>query len=272
LPTGPWVNLTWNYPAFDGGQPITSYIVKYARRGQGLHLGSWTTVSETGTNRRARIDGLEPGVYYVASVTAVNRNGKSLENPTVTFHGATPPGAPTIEEFVICDNEWGCPASGPPWNIWDDPTIPIVPERYTILMSWKYSSNTGGLVHADGHPFLRFHVEFTRDGVNWISAMAPQFREQTDKYGPDGTQRPVYFYCDLCVDRGDEPWDLDDPWDAWTLYGRVGIGSVDTRYFEHGETLTFRVWAINEVGSTSSATKQFTAPLVNADRDGWPLK
>ena len=270
LATGRWVNLTWNYPAFDGGQPITSYIVEYATSTPGgSRIGSWTTASETGTNRSARIDGLEPGVYYVASVTAVNRNGKSLGNPTVTFHGATPPSAPTIEKFEICTYDWQCP---PIWSSWkvDDPTIPKVPEKYLIRIHWKYSSNTGGLVHANGYPLYRFSVEFTRDGANWIvlsttDTKSPVFDPEED--GPDGTEKPVYWYCTFC----DEPWDLDDPWAEWDHYGNMHGGDTVDR-FVLGETLTYRVWAINDVGSTVSATKQFTAPLVNADRYGWPLR
>jgi len=258
LPTGRWVNLTWGYPAFDGGQPITSYIVEYATSTPGgSRIGSWTTVSGIGTNRSALIDGLEPGVNYVARVTAVNRNGRSLGNPMVNFYGATPPSAPTIEGFEICRYLTGrCGDLG------------RTQTNYSIRIKWKYSDNTGGLVHAEGFPFFRFRVESTRDGVNWIAlttsdTKSPVFDPAED--GPYGTQKPVYYYCGYCQ----VPWDIDEPWDTLLHYGNWDDWrGVQPDWFIVGETLTYRVWAINDIGASVSATKQFTAPIPTHDYSG----
>ncbi len=239
LPTGRWVNLTWDYPAFDGGQPITSYIVEYATSTPGgSRIGSWTTASETGTNRSARIDGLEPGVYYVARVTAVNRNGKSLGNPTVTFHGATPPGAPTIEKIEACRDGTYCDE----YTGWGN---------YYLRVTWAQPSNPGGLVDDDGLPFFRYRPEFSADGVNWFAmnqSWKNLFLYDEDSYGEDGRDRGAF--------SGGEPS---------TVYWQYEAHDSDdqdekVRRFVRGETGSYRVWAINEIGSTVSATKQFTAP------------
>ena len=230
MPTGRWVNLTWNYPAFDGGQPITSYIVEYATSTPGgSRSGSWTTVSETGTNRSARIDGLEPGVYYVARVTAVNRNGKSLGNPTVTFYGATPPSAPAVEVFLCVETSYtDCTVTDPDKYGYSDPTHPDGRISFARV--------TWGEPNSGGSPITGYTVEVSIDGQNWYR----EFRHS-------GTSRNTTL------------WYFDE------LRGQGAPGPYEI--LKWGTTSWYRVFATNAIGTSPPSSPITVTP---AKRPGEP--
>lgn len=65
------VKLTWRPPATDGGAPITRYRVAYRKVGS----SQYTTVTMAGTQLRAVVKGLTPGIKYFFRVRAVNEAG-----------------------------------------------------------------------------------------------------------------------------------------------------------------------------------------------------
>jgi len=73
------VGLTWIAPAYDGGSPVTDYVIEYSS-----NVGkSWTAFSDgVSIATAATVAGLSNGTSYVFRVTAVNAAGASLPCPT----------------------------------------------------------------------------------------------------------------------------------------------------------------------------------------------
>jgi len=78
------VALYWTAPAFDGGTPITDYVIEYKLSSDSTWLVFADGISTLTT---ATITGLTNDVSYDFQVSAVNAVGQSLVNST----SATPP-------------------------------------------------------------------------------------------------------------------------------------------------------------------------------------
>ncbi len=90
------VTLAWTAPAFDGGAPITDYLVQYLPEG-----GQWTTVEETvSTDPQIAVTGLVNGVRYSFRVAAVNAMGTGRWAARVTGSPFTVPG-PITEPIAV---------------------------------------------------------------------------------------------------------------------------------------------------------------------------
>ena len=86
------VALTWVAPAFDGGMPVTDYVVQYRTGG-----GAWSTFPDgTSTNLFATVNGLTNGLSYEFQVLAHNVAGDGAPSTSVFRTPRTVPGAPTL--------------------------------------------------------------------------------------------------------------------------------------------------------------------------------
>jgi hypothetical protein len=85
VPGNTQVALSWTAPAFDGGTPITDYVVEYKLSSEPT---VWTVFADgVSTLTTATVTGLTNDVSYDFQVSAVNAVGQSLVNST----SATPP-------------------------------------------------------------------------------------------------------------------------------------------------------------------------------------
>ncbi len=235
-PIGPHVTLTWAPPETDGGQPVTDYVVEYARSTSGgTAISSWTTASNSGASRSVKIEGLEGGTWYVARVTAVNQNGRSIDNPTVTFWGATVPSAPVIEVF-LCIRETrfsDCRVTDPDKYGYGDPTHPDASIAYATV-TWD-EPNTGGM------PITQYTVEASIDGQNWYKF--PFLRQP-------GTW---------------SDWTSATLWNQDELQGEGA--PARTQVFKWGTTSRYRVLATNAIGTSPPSSPVSVTP---AKRPGEP--
>ncbi len=65
------LDVDWEAPANDGGQPVTDYDVQYRKRGE----TNWTDHNFSGTNTATTIGGVDPGITYEVQVRARNSVG-----------------------------------------------------------------------------------------------------------------------------------------------------------------------------------------------------
>lgn len=88
--TGSFI-LNWDAPEWDGGAPITNYLIQSREQNQ----SNWMTYErEASTETTAILDGFIYGVSYEFRVAAVNRIG-------VSNFSDTPPAATNIENFDL---------------------------------------------------------------------------------------------------------------------------------------------------------------------------
>ena len=78
-------DLAWDPPAFDGGAPITHYIIEQKEENMGQWVeGKVLTVKEVeamGNKIKGKIDGLVEGCEYKFRIRAVNKGGPSKPGP-----------------------------------------------------------------------------------------------------------------------------------------------------------------------------------------------
>ena len=78
-------DLAWDPPAFDGGAPITHYIIEQKEKNMGQWVeGKVLTVKEVeamGNKIKGKIDGLVEGCEYKFRIRAVNKGGPSKPGP-----------------------------------------------------------------------------------------------------------------------------------------------------------------------------------------------
>jgi titin len=105
------VALTWTAP-FNGGAPITDYVVRYSSNGG----TSWTTFADgTSTATTATVTGLTNGTSYLFQVAAVNTVGSGAFARSAAVTPRTVPFAP--QNLVATAGNglavlrWGAPAS-----------------------------------------------------------------------------------------------------------------------------------------------------------------
>ena len=78
-------DLAWDPPEFDGGAPITHYIIEQKEK----NMGQWVQgkvltvkeVEEMGKKIKGKVDGLVEGCEYMFRVRAVNKGGPSKPGP-----------------------------------------------------------------------------------------------------------------------------------------------------------------------------------------------
>jgi len=93
------VTVSWIAPAFDGGAPITNYVLQLSQDGT-----SWDDViHQTSSDTQMDIHGLKPNTHYQLRVSAVNEAGSSLPS-TIEFitpvGPATSPQSPKISSLT----------------------------------------------------------------------------------------------------------------------------------------------------------------------------
>ncbi|MGA1362414.1 MAG: S8 family serine peptidase [Ilumatobacteraceae bacterium] len=94
------VSLVWSAPSFDGGTPVTDYLVEYAPVTATV-IGAWVTFDDgVSTNRTATVTGLANGTQYRFRVSAVNSVGTGLPGASAA---ATPmvPGVPLAPRSLV---------------------------------------------------------------------------------------------------------------------------------------------------------------------------
>ena len=128
------VLLSWSEPAFDGGAPLTDYVVQYAAVG-----GPWTSFEHPpSTGVRSTVTGLHNGTHYSFRVAATNDMGTGPWSSRVKGNPFGPPG-PVLE-----------PAS--------------VGSLTAIDLSWKPPADDGG------RPITGYRVEYKlSSAADWLT-------------------------------------------------------------------------------------------------------
>ncbi len=86
-----WAKLKWDKPEFDGGSPITGYIIE---KKDDLS-GKWEVAARTeGDEPSGKVKGLVEGVTYQFRVRAVNKAGESDVSEPSASHKARPKNSP----------------------------------------------------------------------------------------------------------------------------------------------------------------------------------
>ena len=105
------LRMSWTRPWVDGGREVTSYTVRYRPSG-----GTWQgPIGVRGSQRRAGIDGLQPGRMYVVEVTARTAMGRSepiTRSVQVLDRPASPAGLSTIVGADRVRLMWERPGAG----------------------------------------------------------------------------------------------------------------------------------------------------------------
>lgn len=127
--------VTWNPPAYDGGSPVTDYVVTAAPGGASC------TVAAPATS--CTVTGLAPGTAYTFSVAAKNRYATG---PASTASTSVTPPAPQ--------------APGSPTNVQGKP------EGGTVTVSWRPPATDGG------SPIISYTVTAVPGGAT-CTAIAP---------------------------------------------------------------------------------------------------
>ena len=166
------VTLSWNAPSFDGGAPVSDYIIEYSEN----NGATWTTFDDgISTSRSVAINDLTNFQQYVFRVFAVNAIGRSVASTTVTLT-PTLPGLPSAPRSLVTTIgrervglSWSSPVStgggtitdyvietsvdnGVTWDVYNDGVsisrsvvlAPLVANtRYVIRVSAKNAAGVG---------------------------------------------------------------------------------------------------------------------------------
>lgn len=146
------ISLTWNTPSFDGGAPITDYVIQFATDGS-----TWTTFADgISTSRTATITGLINYTPYTVRVAAVNSVGTGAYGATALATPA-PAGVPSAPRSLtatagrqMASLYWSAPlssgaaavtdyviefqtAANPAWTVAPDPVSTALSSTITGL-------------------------------------------------------------------------------------------------------------------------------------------
>ena len=98
------IDLTWQAPVFNGGAAVTEYRYRHQKD----KSSSWFGWQSSGTDLKAEITGLDPGVDYKFQVVAVNSAGVSDPAETIAAPDATAPtAAPSLTIVLARDSSGG---------------------------------------------------------------------------------------------------------------------------------------------------------------------
>lgn len=152
------LNLAWTAPVFDGGSPITDYVVEYRVDGDLV----WTTlVDGTSTALTASVPALANGTTYEVQVAAVNVAGRGADSVAASGTPVAPPVPPAA--IVVADA-----------------TAPLAPIDPPVI-----APSSGGVILIDGVP-SNVNIEPSSDSAGWI-VQAPDF---SIRFKPQASNRP----------------------------------------------------------------------------------
>jgi uncharacterized repeat protein (TIGR01451 family) len=107
------IKLAWSKPWWNGGAPITDYVIQYSTR----WWGPWTTVDDgVSTSRRYTVTGLADGTRYFFRVAAVNSAGTGPFSDVESEKTATVPRAPKSLKARGANRSVRLEWSKPWWN------------------------------------------------------------------------------------------------------------------------------------------------------------
>jgi fibronectin type 3 domain-containing protein len=131
-PSNTTIDLSWNPPTSDGGEPITDYMIFYSQdNGE-----TWVLVDDgVSLSTTYTLTGLTNGTNYYATVAAVNNIGVS---------------------------ETAQPVSAVPYTVPDAPTnLMSTPLDSSVQLNWNVPLFDGG------SPIEYYSVSYSTDGTNW---------------------------------------------------------------------------------------------------------
>ena len=153
--SGTQIDLSWNAPASDGGQPITGYQLQFSEDGTSFENIEGPATNEPTTNGATTYSHSElmPGTTYSYRVAAINSVG------TGTYH-------PVATEPVV---------SATTHNVPDAPTAltATAVSGTQIDLSWNAPASDGG------QPITGYQLQFSEDGTSFENIEGPATNEPT---------------------------------------------------------------------------------------------
>jgi titin len=265
------VSLTWTAPASNGGNAITDYLVEF---NDGV---TWATFADgTSTTTSTTVTGLTNDTAYTFRVSAVNIAGTGLPGVSTAVTPRAKPGAPTGVAGTRGNTEvaltWTAPSSDGGSAITD-----YVVESSTNGTDWTVfadgtstttSTTVTGLTNGTAYTF---RVSATSSiGTGATSVVSAAVTPATLPGGPTGVSGTAgdtrVFLTWTAPSSGgsaitDYVVEFNDG-SGWATFadGTSGTASATVTGLTNGTAYTFRVTAVNGVGTgaTSSASSAVT--------------
>ncbi len=275
-PTNGQVALTWSAASLNGGSAITDYIVEYKTRA----ASTWSTfVDGTSTTASATVTGLTNGTDYMFRVSGVNAIGRGSVSNIVVSAPSTAPGAPTSLSATGGSAQavltWTAPVSDGGSDILDY----TVQYKLSADSEWStfsdgVSSSTGatvtGLSNGETYNFRVYTV--TNIGTSSASSTANATTDSTS--APDaptslnatsGNTQVALSWTAPASDGGSAITDYVVEYNdggGWSTFvdGTSTGTSATVTGLSNGTSYTFRVSAVNAIGTGSASSTATATP------------
>ncbi len=283
------VNLSWNPPQYNGSSAITGYKIEY--KTPTTSYSSWPNITP-GNVTKYNVTGLTTGTSYIFRVSAINAIGTGNPSPESV---ATPTSSSSPPKNIPPNPPTGLVAtasSGTQVNLsWNPPTsnggYPV--SGYKILYNLDSGSfatlisNTGTTATAYSHTGLSAGHTYTyqvfainsagtSNGSNTASAV-PTF-VSTAPYPPAGLVASTASPTSISLSWTTPSNDGGSPIIGYKIEAKIGTaaytvlvsntGTTSTSYVNSGlitgTTYTYRVSAINSIGTSGPSNEASATP------------
>ncbi len=270
-------SLSWTAPFSDGGAAITDYLIEYSSDGG----GTWSTfIHAASTATTATVTGLTNGTSYMFRVSAINSVGTGAVSSTASATPATVPGAPTGLNSVPGDGQvalsWTAPTS--------DGGSPIT--GYTVAMSTdggatffqtmsvgnSTTATWTGITNGASYVFMVAASNSGGTGAYSATTQASPVAlpgAPTNLIGSPGNGQAFLSWTAPASDGGSVITDYmvessSDAGATWTPFAHTPSSATVSTVtgLTNGTTYTFRVSAVNSVGTGSPSTTMQSRPAI----------
>jgi hypothetical protein len=157
------VILTWT-PGYNGGTPITGYLVERSTSSS----GPWTQLPTGSTTPSYTAIGLTNGTLYFFRVSGINVVGTGPPSTQTSVTPSTTPGPAIITSSASCDNR-------------------------QVLVTW---SSTSPPVDTGGAPILSYNVQYSTSatGESWLTPTPSSVTAPTTSYTFTGLTNGIPYY------------------------------------------------------------------------------
>jgi predicted phage tail protein len=280
------VSFNWFAPQNNGSSPITGYIIEYK-----ITTSSYSTLITLGNVTKYNGTSLATGKTYIFRVSAINSIGTSQPSSEVVATPTSnskppqhiPPNPPTglaatSNSLTQINLSWNPPTSnaGPPVTGYKI-QFSIDSGIFTDLVSNSAStstsySHTGVSSHTYTYKVYAINSVGTSNSSNIVSAVPTQVKSAP--YTPTGLSAIAASPTSISLSWVTPSTDGGSPIIGYKIEAKIGSGtyiilvantaSSSTSYLNTGliagSTYTYRVSAINSIGTSNPSNEAYTTP------------